>query len=83
MYNRYNLIQKNTIRGRERGTQTEQYEPSALHPDKKPTEEMFRKENEYYKPELELYETPIEIGFSASDPEADNDFEYGDGDDAW
>ena len=52
-------------------------------PIKKPTEEMFRKENEYYKPELELYETPIEIGFSASDPEADNDFEYGDGGDAW
>ena len=43
------------------------------------------KELGYAPPQMELYLYPIEAGFLVSDysPDKDNDFEYGDGGDAW
>jgi hypothetical protein len=48
---------------------------------------IYKKSNIYTKPEIEFYVTPVEQGFSATaggdDGNKDNDFEYGDGGDAW
>lgn len=43
------------------------------------------KEADYTPPQMELYLYPIEEGFLLSNPDwdKDNDFEYGDGGDAW
>lgn len=47
---------------------------------------IYENNNIYTKPEIEFYVMPAEQGYSATtggDDGKDNDFEYGDGGDAW
>lgn len=46
---------------------------------------MHNYKNIYTKPEIEFYVMPAEQGYSATTggDDKDNDFEYGDGGDAW
>lgn len=48
---------------------------------------IYENNNIYTKPEIEFYVMPAEQGYSATtggdDGNKDNDFEYGDGGDAW
>jgi hypothetical protein len=46
---------------------------------------IYEESKTYHKPEVCWYRIPAERGFSVSDldDEKDNDFDYGDGGDAW